>query len=1047
MRDGLRSFISELQRRKVTGVAVAYAIVSAGVIGVVADGGPSIGMPPGLIRFVIWCVIGGFPIAILLSWFFRVGPEAPRPRFPQKTLTPQKTPEDIHPPSFTPVIPRKGLYIQTLGGIRIFRDGEEITDLPRKPIRCALLAYVAVEKNPPKEKALALLWPEKDPELARKSLNQTLTELRKDLGDDWVDSKGQFLILREDIGTDLGTYQRAVQNSQWEDALASYNGRFLDGFYLPSAYDFGEWQEQVGRGVDLSQRKANTRLLEEKYKEGDFPTALTLAKSWTDRSPLDDGAQNWFIRLLAETGQRGAAIRHAESFLERLEREDEEPLPETLQLIEEVKRGVRGAKKSTGKEVSAPPPSHPEELRPHPPSPEPLFSWARARFWALAAAVPIVFGLYFIIRLTLFHTFELNPNRVVGFPLFDQRPGSTEGVGIPAILAAAMENAPPLVWIDGWVSLPERQRRDAVSLSSGQARNIAREMGAGSYLLGAIFEVDQNTAVSLRLYDTRKDSLITQATAFGPASENAAGSLALQALNSILLPFLDPGREGDLSYLQGRDPAALAKWIQGEREYRFTRFAEALIFFQDAVALDSLLAPAALKGAQAAEWAHEYEEASSLLDVAIRNDSLLSPRQGYLATGLRFKNRGYPDSALHYLSLAVAEDADWSEAWTALGEVHFHLIPTNSHTPDSAMAAFRMAWERDPGFFPPLIHLTELLLLSGRMEEAEGLIDRIAASRSDPENIARLELMQRCRSSPLSREEWEEEAKRNRGVVLGAGILMASGGRMLECAEGAMRALLSSQDRAFAWDALMGLTGVLVSSGRHQEAREALESAPDMLRQAVPWIVLLAGSAGADLGSWPSELDASIRNRRGPDYGGIDAHTAAALGLWHARVGHVENLLVLHSRIEERLQAFLSDPDRAPDDPFLRRARRMAAALGGHLALAKGDTTRAMESFSTALMDRPQEWLAWQWEEPLAFERIRLAELLLSLGKPAEAYTIAQVFDHPLAIALLYFLPESLSIRQRAALELGWGERAGSCQQRLKQLERPALVGQVPEGP
>lgn len=1026
MGEGLRSIISELRRRKVTGVVVAYAIVGAGVIGVVADGGPSIGMPPELIRIVIWCVIGGFPIAVLLSWFFRVGPEAPRPRFPQETPTPQETPDEILPPSFKPVFPKKGLYIQTLGGIRIFRDGKEITDLPRKPIRCALLAYVAVEKNPPKEKALALLWPEKDPELARKSLNQTLTELRKDLGDDWVDSKGQFLVLREDIGTDLSTYQHAINRAEWETALIHYEGRFLEGFYLPGAYDFGEWQEQISGRVSLSQRKANTRLIEEKHKEGDFATALGLAKEWSDRAPLDDGAQNWFIRLLAETGQRGAALKHAEAFLARLEREEEEPLEETVDLIERIKIGSQGV--VTG-EVPSSPPQMPAEERPLAPT-ERILTAARLHFRKLAFA-----GSVILISWLLFGPRgpRTNPNRVVCLPPAIAGTFRVQSQDVCTALSMALERIGPLALLDGRPFLDPTQVTNGAPVTVAEARSLAIELQAGFFVLPTVMAEGDSLYVTLQLFETESREWVRQSSGVGDLQRSSSGQIAARAALELLPHLLDPGREVDLDFITDRDPAAVALWIEGERHYRELRFDSAETLLRAAVDTDSLLAQAALKGAQAASWIHHRAEADSLSSHALRLIDLLSPREALFTKGLGAYYRGNADSAVLFYKEALEIDPEWNEGWIGLGEVYYHLLPSGVTSPDDAKAAFREALRLDPSFLTPLIHLGEIAIREGDTARAKLLTERIGGSGVDLETAHILEYALDCITK--NSVTWADRIREDPTATLLAGKDLAVSGAAPGCASGAFREILLQEPvgeggRDLLFGAVMGLTSLLIAGGEAEAARTVHRTWYEAGMGSLPYVFLTQATVAPELDPLAEELWQLVPDLFGEDLERIRVREGWSLLGWRTAKGDSLGI----GRLSQALIRAATTP------PHTGLKDRIAHVARGHLALSRGDTAAAIEAFSSMQFEMPNPELTWGLEEVLPYERLLLAELLLDIGEYARAYQAAEVFDHPGPMIFVSFLPRSLVVRMLASEAMGWRDRAGDYRLRLQLLGRSDLI-------
>jgi TolB-like protein len=70
-----RSFFSELKRRNVYKVAVAYAVVGWLIIQVTATIVPALHLPDGLTSAVVVLVLVGFPIALVISWAFEMTPE------------------------------------------------------------------------------------------------------------------------------------------------------------------------------------------------------------------------------------------------------------------------------------------------------------------------------------------------------------------------------------------------------------------------------------------------------------------------------------------------------------------------------------------------------------------------------------------------------------------------------------------------------------------------------------------------------------------------------------------------------------------------------------------------------------------------------------------------------------------------------------------------------------------------------------------------------------------------------------------------------------
>ena len=75
----LAKFWQELRRRKVTRVAITYAIVAWLVIQVATTTFPTLGFPDWALRLFTMCVIFGFPVALILAWAFELTPEGIKP--------------------------------------------------------------------------------------------------------------------------------------------------------------------------------------------------------------------------------------------------------------------------------------------------------------------------------------------------------------------------------------------------------------------------------------------------------------------------------------------------------------------------------------------------------------------------------------------------------------------------------------------------------------------------------------------------------------------------------------------------------------------------------------------------------------------------------------------------------------------------------------------------------------------------------------------------------------------------------------------------------
>src|SRR5947208_10356872 len=69
------TFFTELKRRKVYRVAVAYAIVAWLLIQAASILFPTFEAPPWVMKVFVTAVILGFPVALILAWAFELTPE------------------------------------------------------------------------------------------------------------------------------------------------------------------------------------------------------------------------------------------------------------------------------------------------------------------------------------------------------------------------------------------------------------------------------------------------------------------------------------------------------------------------------------------------------------------------------------------------------------------------------------------------------------------------------------------------------------------------------------------------------------------------------------------------------------------------------------------------------------------------------------------------------------------------------------------------------------------------------------------------------------
>ncbi len=633
-------------------------------------------------------------------------------------------------------------------------------------------------------------------------------------------------------------------------------------------------------------------------------------------------------------------------------------------------------------------------------------------------------------------TRRLDPNKVVVFPPIDRSGAPVDSgaaYGVALAINGAFEYAQPLRLIEGWPRLDEKTLANPSLVTARVTREIARDRQARHYVDGDLRRDDAGSLVlTLRLNDAAGDSVVVTRTATAAVGQYAVQEVAFAAISQILPFLLAPGRQVDLTPLTARHPAAVALWIQGELEYRRSRFDSALVFYRRAVEHDSSAAFAAVRGAQSASWIKRPEDAARLTALALRHQSLLPRRHRAFARGFDAYLAGNADTAAAVLERLVAESPEWADAAMALGEVYYHLLPPRRGLDSLAEAAFSRAERADTAFTPALVHLAEIMVRRGDVRRAEHLIERLRAD-VEPLGLHRpLMLALACVRGGAKSTDWRGLARRETAPTFSAVELLSESAANFECAEAGLQAVRSvpELDAGTAWGAMFALHGIQMAQGRHEEALRLVDSAVTAGRSFANLFYILDVWAGAPAESRAARFDSLARVRWGADYAGLRSRQARwALGLWN--VWQKDSTTV--RAIARKLALEVDQPDGMP-------ASVLARALEAQLSLLANDTASAIRQLRALAPASPHDSLTWGLSEPLAVERLVLARLLLARGEYAEALTVAEGFDHPGPAVYLPFVPASLVIRYRAAEALGLTEGMERARLRLLGLGRGDLL-------
>jgi DNA-binding SARP family transcriptional activator/membrane-associated phospholipid phosphatase len=234
------------------------------------------------------------------------------------------------------------LRLQLLGGFNAEADTGDVSALVRQPRRAALLTLLAVERELARERVMAMLWPEADPDRGRHSLNQGIYYLRRIIGADWVELRGDRCVVASWVATDVQELEQAAAAGQHSEVLRLYGGALLAGAPLAATAEFDMWVDARRAAIDRLHRRARRDHIGALLAAGQQEAALHCAEEWCRLDPLEDEAQHRVIELLAASGQRAAALQQYGSYQRLLDEYELKPLDDTVLLVEHLQQGETG---------------------------------------------------------------------------------------------------------------------------------------------------------------------------------------------------------------------------------------------------------------------------------------------------------------------------------------------------------------------------------------------------------------------------------------------------------------------------------------------------------------------------------------------------------------------------------------------------------------------------------------------------------------------------------------------------------------------------------
>jgi WD40 repeat protein/DNA-binding SARP family transcriptional activator len=229
------------------------------------------------------------------------------------------------------------LSLSFFGSFQATLDGQPLTGFDSDKVR-ALLVCLAVESDRAhrRESLTGMFWPERPERTARHSLSQALSNLRRLMDDDRTAPPHLKVTHRtiqfdadSDYRLDVPAFTDLIAACQGhsharlalcdpclarlERAVALYQGDFLEGFSLADAPAFEEWVTLQREHLHRLAIEALQDLTTVYELRGAFERGVQAARRAVALDPLRESAHRLLMRLLALSGERGAAIAQYEA--------------------------------------------------------------------------------------------------------------------------------------------------------------------------------------------------------------------------------------------------------------------------------------------------------------------------------------------------------------------------------------------------------------------------------------------------------------------------------------------------------------------------------------------------------------------------------------------------------------------------------------------------------------------------------------------------------------------------------------------------------------
>ncbi len=232
------------------------------------------------------------------------------------------------------------LTITLFGQPQIYLEDQELTIARRKSR--ALVYFLAAQDQPVlRQLLLSIFWADLPRPAAQQTLRTTLHGLRRALGD-WILVQEDRLGLSDRVWVDARQFEKQLSEASddsaaLEQALALYQGEFLEGFSLATEQPFEDWLTVTREHYRRMAIRGWSTLASLYETRGDYQRALETLERALAINPLQEDLQRDAIRLLYLSGDRPGAILRYDKLRRLLDEEmGVPPMVETRALYDDI---------------------------------------------------------------------------------------------------------------------------------------------------------------------------------------------------------------------------------------------------------------------------------------------------------------------------------------------------------------------------------------------------------------------------------------------------------------------------------------------------------------------------------------------------------------------------------------------------------------------------------------------------------------------------------------------------------------------------------------